>query len=99
MVPLCPALAGLMNCSIAIAKRSSDMRFSIYCRSTSLRLVSSRSGIISLYDAGMFSIYLVCLVWGAIKIVGGEVTWGWIWVVTAAGLFGSRMYFVLNERK
>src|SRR6516225_5134895 len=28
--------------SIAIAKRSSDTRFSIYCRSTSLSLVSSR---------------------------------------------------------
>ena len=28
--------------SIAIAKRSSDIRFSIYCRSTSLSLVLSR---------------------------------------------------------
>jgi hypothetical protein len=63
------------------------------------RLPKPPGGIISLYDAGMFSIYLVCLVWGAIKIVGGEITVGWIWVVTVAGLFGWRMYTVFNERK
>jgi hypothetical protein len=68
---------------------------------TDLLLPKARGGIISVYDAGMLSIYLVALAWGAIKVVGGEETSGWLWIVIAAGLFGSRMYRVFNhnERK
>ena len=64
-----------------------------------LRLPRAREGTISVYNAGMLSIYLVALAWGAIKVVSGEETSGWFWIVTAAGLFGLRMYRVLNERE
>jgi hypothetical protein len=64
-----------------------------------LRLPKERGGIISVYDAGMLSLYLVTLAWGAIKVVGGEETSGWVWIVSAAALFGSRMYRVFNNQK
>jgi hypothetical protein len=64
-----------------------------------LRLPKARGGIISVYDAGMLSIYLVALAWGAIKVVGGEETEGWLFIITAAGLFGSRMYRVFNKNE
>jgi hypothetical protein len=38
---------------------------------------SARSGIASIYDAGMFAIYLIVLAWGVTRIVEGERTRGW----------------------
>jgi hypothetical protein len=64
-----------------------------------LCLPRSRGGIISVYDAGMLSIYLVALAWGIINVAGGEQTSGWLWIVMAASLFGSRMYSVFNQHE
>jgi hypothetical protein len=38
---------------------------------------SARSGIVSIYDAGMFAIYLIVLAWGVTRIVDGERSRGW----------------------
>jgi hypothetical protein len=63
------------------------------------RLPKATGDTISVYEAGMLSVYLVALAWGFIEVVGGKETGGWLWIVSAAGLFGSRMYFILNGRK
>jgi hypothetical protein len=61
----------------------------------------ARGGIISLYDAAMFAVYLVVLAWGSVTIVEGEPRDGWITVVGVAVLFGWRLYwlFLQYERK
>jgi hypothetical protein len=58
-----------------------------------------RGEVISAYDAGMFALYLVVLAWGVLRVVDGQQTTGWVLIVTAAGLFGWRMYSVFNDRK
>jgi hypothetical protein len=55
--------------------------------------------VISAYDAGMFALYLVVLAWGVLRVVDGEQRNGWALIITAAGLFGWRMYSVFNDRK
>jgi hypothetical protein len=58
---------------------------------------SARSGIVSIYDAGMFAIYLIVLAWGVTRIVEGERTRGWGLIIAAAVGFGQRMYFLFNR--
>ena len=58
---------------------------------------SARSGIVSIYDAGMFAIYLIVLAWGATRIADGVQGWGLI-IVAAVG-FGQRMYFLFNRER
>jgi hypothetical protein len=58
---------------------------------------SARSGIVSIYDAGMFAIYLIDLAWGVARIVDGERTRGWGLIIVAAVGFGQRMYFLFNR--
>jgi hypothetical protein len=58
---------------------------------------SARSGIVSIYDAGMFAIYLIVLAWGVTRIVEGERTRGWGLIIVAAVGFGQRMYFLFNR--
>jgi len=58
---------------------------------------SARSGIVSIYDAGMFAIYLIVLAWGVTRIVDGERTRGWGLIIVAAVGFGQRMYFLFNR--
>ena len=58
---------------------------------------SARSGIVSIYDAGMFAIYLIVLAWGVTRIVEGERTRGWGLIIVAAVGFGQRMYFWFNR--
>ena len=62
-------------------------------------LPSARGRVISLYDAGMFAIYLVVLAWGAGKIGASEGADGWALVILSAGLFGWRMYSVFNQHE
>jgi hypothetical protein len=58
---------------------------------------SARSAIASIYDAGMFAIYLIVLAWGVTRIVEGEWTRGWGLIIVAAVGFGQRMYFWFNR--
>jgi hypothetical protein len=58
---------------------------------------SARSGIVSIYDAGMFAIYLIVLAWGVTRIVEGERTRGCGLIIVAAVGFGQRMYFLFNR--
>ena len=58
---------------------------------------SARSGIVSIYDAGMFAIYLIVLAWGVTRIVDGERTRGWGLIIVAAVGFCQRMYFLFNR--
>jgi hypothetical protein len=58
---------------------------------------SARSSIVSIYDAGMFAIYLIVLAWGVTRIVEGERTRGWGLIIVAAVGFGQRMYFLFNR--
>jgi hypothetical protein len=60
-------------------------------------LPSARGRVISLYDAGMFAVYLIVLAWGVATIVDGKETMGWTMLFIASGLFGSRMYSVFNR--
>jgi hypothetical protein len=60
-------------------------------------LPGARDGIISIYDAGMFAVYLIVLAWGVVRIVGGKETIGWELVVIAAGCFGWRMYWLFSQ--
>jgi len=56
----------------------------------------SRGSNISLFDAGMFAAYLVVIAWGAVRIVEGKQT-GWTLVITAAGCFAWRLYWLFLE--
>jgi hypothetical protein len=64
-------------------------------------LAKTNDGSAGIYEAGMLAVYLVALAWGTLMIVEGHETRGWIVVIAAAGLFGSRLYFILYriERK
>jgi hypothetical protein len=44
-------------------------------------LPRARSGIISIYDAGIFAVYLVVLAWGVLTVVEGKETVGWILII------------------
>ena len=60
---------------------------------------SARSGIVRIYDAGMFGIYLIVLAWGPTRIVDGVETQGWGLIIVAAVGFGQRMYFLFNRER
>jgi hypothetical protein len=56
-----------------------------------------RTGIMSIYDGGMFAVYLIVLAWGVLRIVEGKETAGWMLIILAAGLFGWRLYDLINQ--
>ena len=60
---------------------------------------SARSGIVRIYDAGMFAIYLIVLAWGATRLADGVETQGWGLIIVAAVGFGQRMYFLFNRER
>jgi len=60
---------------------------------------SARSGLVSIYDSGMFAIYLIVLAWGVRKFFCGEQTRGWGLIIVAAAGFGQRMYFLFNRER
>jgi hypothetical protein len=45
----------------------------------------------------MFAVYLVVLAGGVVRISEAREIWGWTLVITAASLFGWRLYSVLNQ--
>jgi len=77
----------------------SEWIFAVFVVLTVIHLFvpSARSGIVSIYDAGMFAIYLIVLAWGVTRIVEGERTRGWGLIIVAAVGFGQRMYFLFNR--
>ena len=46
-------------------------------------LPKGRGVIISVYDAGMFAVYLIILAWDVPRIIEGSETWGWVLVQIA----------------
>ena len=60
-------------------------------------LPRAKDGIMSIYDAGIFAVHLIVLAWGVLMIVEGKEAVGWALIIVAAGCFGSRLYYVLNQ--